>query len=129
VQQLKTFIDQLWGVHARLFTQDAWTTPPAQLVSKKAHSSPWAQLPLGQVAFYHPPIEELGDFVQFLQQQPRAGSVLAPMWPAQAWFQVLLDLSVEVYRVPRVVWQPQHQQSSSRPPGDLAVFRLRHHPP
>ena len=56
-----------------------------------------AQRWLGENNYVFPPVVELPRVAQLLVEQPSvAATVVTPYWPAQAWFQLLTEIAVEI---------------------------------
>ena len=57
--------------------------------------------------FVNPPIRFLGKILQIVQEQKAHATIVAPWWPAQAWFQTLRSLSISppirIYK--RAIWK------------------------
>ena len=49
----------------------------------------------------HPPVRDLAQLVQHLRSTGAAATVLAPNWPAQAWYASLMELAVDVVQLPQ----------------------------
>ena len=64
--------------------------------------------------FCFPPVGELDRLAQLLVTTGAAATVVAPLWPAQAWFQVLQEFSVErLYLPPGSCLSPPRPQGSA----------------
>ena len=71
----------------------------------------------GENNFVFPPVSELPRIAQLLFEQPGIGAtVVVPYWPAQAWFQQLLEvaLCVETHELARVAVPPASLGGSAR---------------
>ena len=71
----------------------------------------------GENNFVFPPVSELPRIAQLLFEQPAIrATVVVPYWPAQAWFQQLLEVavSVETHELSQVAAPPAWLHGSAR---------------
>ena len=127
-------IERRWGPHTVDRYASAANTrlprfntlmPDARSVGTGALSQRWE----GENNYAFPPVTELPRIAQLLWEHPSVrGTIIAPYWPAQAWFQQLSEVAahVEVWawsdaaRAPTLHASAQHALSGAM----LAFFRV-----
>ena len=128
-------LDRDWGPHTvdRFATarnrqlpryNSAWADPQTAGIDAFAQLD-WKQ----QHNWCNPPWALLDRLAQHLDETGSSATVVAPFWPAQAWFQRLQAISTEWRRLPSAPGlfepgRPVPQGSVRAPAWDLACFRV-----
>ena len=128
-------LDRDWGPHTvdRFATalnrqlpryNSAWADPQTAGVDAFAQLD-WAE----HHNWCNPPWALLDRLAQHLDETGASATVVAPFWPAQAWFQRLQDLATEWRRLPAApdLFQPGRplpQGALRAPAWDLVCFRV-----